>query len=77
MEHKIIHTDSYLLVVDDSEIKQGDCYLSASGICFYLKPNKDCKKIIAHLPLNNSSVIEGVNLLPPLEDNVEKLAEEW
>lgn len=27
-------------------------------------------KIIAHLPLNNSPVLEGVPLLPPLEDDV-------
>ena len=32
------------------------------------------KKIIAHLPLNNSRILEGVDLLPPLEDDVEKLA---
>ena len=31
--------------------------------------NNDCKKIIAHLPLNNSPVLEGVPLLPPLEDD--------
>jgi hypothetical protein len=36
-----------------------------------------CKKIISHLPLNNSPVLEGVDLLPPLEDDVEKLAEEF
>jgi hypothetical protein len=29
------------------------------------------KKIIAHLPLNNSPILEGVDLLPPLEDEVE------
>jgi hypothetical protein len=33
---------------------------------------------IAHLPLNNSPVLEGLPLLPPLEDDVEKLAmESW
>ncbi len=33
------------------------------------------KKIIAHLPLNNSPILEGVDLLPPLEDDeVDKLA---
>jgi hypothetical protein len=35
------------------------------------------KKVISHLPLNNSPILEGVDLLPPLEDEVEKLAEEW
>jgi hypothetical protein len=28
----------------------------------------EVKKIIAHLPLNNSPILEGVDLLPPLED---------
>jgi hypothetical protein len=32
------------------------------------------KKIIYHLPLNNAPTLEGVPLLPPLEDEVEKLA---
>lgn len=37
----------------------------------------DWKKIIAHLPLNNSPILEGVPLLPPIEDDeVEKLADE-
>jgi bisphosphoglycerate-dependent phosphoglycerate mutase len=35
-----------------------------------------CKKIISHLPLNNSPVLEGVDLLPPIEDDVEKLADD-
>jgi hypothetical protein len=72
MKKALIKTDNYLLVVDDSEIKEGDCYLSPSGIWFYnhLNPNhvKECQKIIAHLPLNNSPILEGVPLLPPLED---------
>jgi hypothetical protein len=32
--------------------------------------------VISHLPLNNSPILEGVDLLPPLEDDVEKLADE-
>jgi len=36
--------------------------------------NNDCKKIIAHLPLNNSPVLESVDLLPPIEDNIEQWA---
>ena len=28
----------------------------------------------AHLPLNNSPVLEGVDLLPPIEDNIEQWA---
>ena len=75
MTHKLIKSDNYLLVVDDSEIKEGDCYLSPSGVWFYnhLNPNhsKECKKVIAHLPLDNDSILEGVPLLPPIEDDVE------
>jgi len=76
MTHKLIKTDNYLLIVDDSEIKKGDCYLSPSGIWFYnnLNPNKDCKKVIAHLPLNDSPILEGVDLLPNIEDDVEQMA---
>ncbi len=46
-----------------------------------LHDKENYKKIIAHLPLNNSPILEGVPLLPPLEDEVEKLSadytEEW
>jgi len=37
-------------------------------------PKKSCKKITSHLPLNNSPLLEGVPLLPPLEDEVKYLA---
>ena len=71
MRHEIIKTDNYLLVVDESEIKEGDWVFNAyqkqtyrfnagSGVGL-------CKKIIAHLPLNDSPILEGVDLLPPLE----------
>lgn len=88
MTHKLIHTKDYLLVVDDSEIKEDDVYFiqsdisegsrvlfvcgSYDGIPVYANGGK---KVIAHIPLNNSSILEGVDLLPPLEDEVEELAE--
>ena len=95
MTHKLIHTPNYLLVVDDSEIKEGDYCLMFDdfGNLFlgnlpsqYLGEknghhlNKGLKKIIAHLPLNNSPILEGVDLLPPFsrhqEDGIEKIAEQ-
>ena len=102
MKYNIIHTENYLLIVDDSEIKEGDFYLRYNNLvlrCTQLKEsfneglNKNeiiilsngcgdpyersrdyLKKIIAHLPLNDSPILEGVDLLPPLEDDVEKMA---
>ena len=91
MTHKLIHTPNHLLVVDDSEIKEGDWCLDdcnvefkviekghagllrSTGVTFV---EAACKKIIAHLPLNGSPILEGVALLPPLEDDVEKLADD-
>jgi hypothetical protein len=71
MTHPIIKTDNYLLVVDESEIKD-------ENIGDVFKETKDgvtkTYKIIAHLPLNNAPTLEGVPLLPPLEDDVEKLS---
>jgi hypothetical protein len=86
MTHKLIKTGNYLLIVDDSEIKEGDRYYleSISTKNMILKASEhitssNCKKIIAHLPLNNSSILQGVDLLPLLEqeDDVDKLAEEY
>lgn len=84
MTHILIHTKDYLLVVDDSEIKEGEMYFMESdideirecgsydGIPLF---EKGGKKIIAHLPLNDSPILEGVDLLPTLEDEVEQLAQ--
>jgi hypothetical protein len=95
MKHNIIKTENYLLVVDDSEIKQNDFFYGVADgsikpfieiadentvkiVTWQLNvtgksPNK---KIAAHLPLNNSPILEGVPLLPPLEDGVERLVKE-
>ena len=75
MTHNIIKTENYLLVVDDSEIKEGDWIyesdsnsVNIAGKGYHNFTQSDAK-IIAHLPLNNSPVLEGVPLLPPLEDD--------
>lgn len=86
MKHEIIKTENYLLVVDESEMKEGDWCTSHLNVideskihnsCMLFNPQnqehfdmvKSCKKIIAHLPLNGSPILEGVDLLPPLQDD--------
>jgi len=79
MKHKLIQTENYLLVVDDSEIKIDDLYLNQTGNVIekltYRIPSSGhwCKKIIAHLPLNGAPVLEGVDLLPPSENIIKSL----
>jgi len=75
MEYKIINTETYLLIVDESEIKKETyCYDSINNILIFYKgsmKNIGFQKVISHLPLNNSPILEGVALLPPIEDNNE------
>jgi len=88
MTHKLIKTDKYLLVVDDSEIKKAehiyDLDLQKIVIADDLKvatsKTPKCwfyKKITAHLPLNGAPILEGVPSLPRLEDDVEQFANEY
>lgn len=93
MTHKLIKTDNYLLVVDDSDmVGKGyrlDITRMSVGIIdddFLYNARKDWfKKIIAHLPLNGSPILEGVDLLPPysrhqedgLDDAVIRFKESW
>jgi len=76
MIKELIKTDNYLLVVDGSEIQEGDYRMNIQrGYVklvddapeYYNRRNDVFKKVIAHLPLNNSPILEGVPLLPPLE----------
>ena len=104
MTHKLIKTENYLLVVDESEIKVHDYYFrynksvirctkieSVFNEAFnkneviiyshgtgdpYQRSSDYLKKIIAHLPLNGSPILEGVDLLPSIEDDVYELAEQ-
>ena len=78
MKKELIKTPEYLLVVDDSEIKEGDYGFITSAVMSYDAMIKEWNqplgsKIIAHLPLNNSPILEGVPLLPPLEEEDKEL----
>ena len=84
MKHKLIKTDNYLLVVDDSGIKESrlryifDNRQGLNGFIHQVSvvlDSKLCPEIIAHLPLNNSPILEGVFLLPPLEDDIDLMYE--
>jgi hypothetical protein len=78
----IIKTDNYLLIGSDDDIRRGLFYCVRRKNIFQ-DEGEDIHccmgdiRIIAHLPLNNSPVLQDVDLLPPLEDDVEKLAEEF
>ena len=76
MKH-IIQTENYLLVVDDSEIKEGDYTFQEASNFISKYNNAYSKKIIAHLPLNGSSILDGVDLLPPIFIHYENGIEEY
>jgi hypothetical protein len=77
MTHNIIKTDNYLLIGSDDDIRRGLFYCVRRKNIFQ-DEGEDIHccmgdiRIIAHLPLNNSPVLEGVDLLPALEDGVEE-----
>jgi hypothetical protein len=82
MSYKIIQTEDYLLIVDGSEIKDGDWYFwkvtnsvqkAKKDSLDRLPTNNGSNKIIAHLPLNGASMLDGVNTLPALPNE----AQEW
>ena len=90
-QYKTTIVDGYILIVDESEIKEntntfneglnGDWFWNS--LYNFIARTGDITsfdyKIIAHLPLNNSPILQGVSLLPAIqqEDDVEKLANEY
>jgi hypothetical protein len=85
MKKEIVYTEEYALILSDEQIKdvrphKGKFNLEQGLIInqfpTYLTDLSECKLIIAHLPLSDAPILEGVPLLPPLpqEDNVEELA---
>lgn len=93
MEKEIVYTDKYALILSDEEIKENEWFVPISGTDLDLNVprlansisgyiNNHCKKIIAHLPLSDAPILEGVPLLPSFrwsqQDDVNKLAyEQW
>lgn len=84
MKYPTIKTDNYILITSDEEIQIGEVALSKlNQIILFSRyyDHKLYKKVIAHLPLNNSPILEGVSLLPqlPNEENFDKklLTEEY
>jgi hypothetical protein len=78
MRYDIIKTENYLLVVDDSEIKENDHVYYPEVDEIWCKKlvvgfNKGYKavKIIAHLPLNGAPILDGVPVLPQLSNHRE------
>ncbi len=83
MRHDIIKTDNYLLVVDESvkEIKNGEYFLLGgkhinmwAGSGNRIMTELTCK-IISHRPFNGAPYLDGLDVLPLLnqEDDIEKL----
>jgi hypothetical protein len=81
MKYDIIQIKDYLLVVDASakEINNGEYFLlggshinkwAGTGI---RQMTHLSVKVIAHLPINGASILEGVDLLPPLNEEIPKL----
>jgi hypothetical protein len=72
MKYNIIQTENYLLVGNDNNSKRGWFYCFRRKNLFQdegediLCCNGDMN-IIAHLPLNNSPILKGVDLLPQIE----------
>jgi len=82
MKKEIVYTDKYALILSDEEIKEGDWVFGGLGGVDIKQYGKyfaeDWIKIIAHLPLSDAPMLEGVPLLPPLPqgEDVEGLAKD-
>jgi hypothetical protein len=80
MKHELIKTDDYLLVVNDEDIKEGGFQINhltnkvSKRTDNWLQASKEnCSKIIAHLPLNGAPYLNGVDVLPEIENEVDLL----
>lgn len=87
MKKEIVYTDEYALILSDERIEdvrphKDKFHLEQGSIInqfpTYLTDLTECKLIIAHLPLSDAPMLEGVTLLPPLPqgDDIEGLAKE-
>ena len=89
MKHEIIYTEYYALIVSDEKVVEGDTLFCTeiknlmiggitSGQLRYLD-SEIFKKVIAHKPLTDAPILEGVSLLPEFgkEDDVEKKSRDF
>jgi hypothetical protein len=76
MKHEIIYTEHYALIVSDEEIKEGDFNVPSdfdrtSDISITSEEDLEVvndrfngyKKVIAHRPLKDAPILEGVSLI--------------
>ena len=69
MKEEIIYTEHYSLIVSDEEIKQGDWCVDKHDVVYKQETDKifpkfnGAKKIIAHRPLTDAPILEGVPLI--------------
>jgi hypothetical protein len=90
MKQEIIYTEDYAIIVSDEKIKdvrpyKGKYHIEKGYIINqfpnYLTDLSDCKLIIAHKPLTDAPILEGVPLLPPFsrcqEDGAENAVMEF
>jgi len=82
MKHEIIYTEHYALIVSDEEMNENEYYLYKIDKWYinndhYLFP-AEAKKIIAHRPLTDAPILEGVHLLPEFsqEDDIKLIAKQ-
>jgi hypothetical protein len=83
MKLEIIYTEHYALILGDEQTKENDWgYIRFQGgdvklIGKYFAD--DWLKVIAHRPLTNAPILEGVHLLPEFgkEDDVKKEAKDY
>lgn len=68
MTHKLHYTTNYIVVLSDDDIKSGD-YISDGKTIQISFDGDHCKfkKIIAHMPINGYSHLNGVDVLPELD----------
>jgi hypothetical protein len=84
MKKEVVYTEDYALILSDDKMVDNDyyAYYIDEQFCInndhYLFP-KGAKKIIAHLPLSDAPILEGVPLLPSFswgqQDDVKELSE--
>jgi hypothetical protein len=77
MRHEIIYIDGYSLIVSDEKIEKYDYVFNPIYKTLYQWIENadihfdriDAKKVIAHRPLTDAPILEGVALLPEFEDD--------